>query len=84
MAGSSFLCSNAIFLSCFPLSTALIANSILLSYIAIYTPMKRVTNFNTAVGAVVGALTPYIGYTAAGGSFTDLYPLYYLAYMTFW
>lgn len=76
--------SNAIFFSCFPISTGLVANAIFLSYIGIYTPLKRITTFNTPVGAVVGALTPYIGYTAAGGSIFDLYPMYYSIYMTFW
>ena len=46
--------------------------------------MKRYSTFNTTVGAIVGSLTPYIGYTAAGGAITDLYPLYYSLYMIFW
>src|SRR6185437_1033297 len=37
------------------------------SYIFLYTPLKRTTSFNTLVGAVPGALPPLIGCTAAQG-----------------
>lgn len=37
------------------------------SYVLIYTPMKRRSNFATIVGAVPGALPPVIGATAATG-----------------
>jgi protoheme IX farnesyltransferase len=37
------------------------------SYVAIYTPMKRVTNFNTIIGAFPGALPPVIGWAAVRG-----------------
>jgi protoheme IX farnesyltransferase len=39
-----------------------------LVYIAAYTPLKRVTPLNTAVGAVSGALPILIGWTAAGAA----------------
>jgi heme o synthase len=39
----------------------------LVSYLFIYTPLKRVTWLNTAIGAVPGALPPLIGWTAARG-----------------
>jgi len=38
-----------------------------LLYVAVYTPLKRVTPLNTAVGAVAGALPVAIGWCAAGG-----------------
>ena len=38
-----------------------------IAYVAIYTPLKRVTNINTFVGAFPGALPPLIGWTAARG-----------------
>ena len=41
----------------------------LLSYLFIYTPLKRVTWLNTAVGAVPGGLPPLMGWTAARGEF---------------
>jgi len=40
----------------------------LVSYLAIYTPLKRRTPLSTLVGAVPGALPPVIGWAAARGS----------------
>ena len=37
------------------------------SYVAIYTPLKRITSLNTFIGAFPGALPPLIGWTAARG-----------------
>ncbi len=37
------------------------------SYVFVYTPLKRVTWLNTAVGAIPGALPPLMGWTAARG-----------------
>jgi protoheme IX farnesyltransferase len=39
----------------------------LVSYVFIYTPLKRVTWLNTMVGAVPGAMPPLIGWAAARG-----------------
>ncbi|PWU13987.1 MAG: protoheme IX farnesyltransferase [Verrucomicrobia bacterium] len=47
--------------------TALLGAASLLSYIFVYTPLKRVTWLNTVVGAVPGALPPLMGWTAARG-----------------
>jgi protoheme IX farnesyltransferase len=38
-----------------------------ISYVAIYTPLKRITPLNTFIGAFPGALPPLIGWTAARG-----------------
>lgn len=46
------------------LSAALTALTIV-SYVFLYTPMKRISTLNTLVGAVPGALPPLIGWTAA-------------------
>ena len=48
--------------------TALLAVFALLSYILVYTPMKRVSSLSTLVGAVPGALPILGGWTAATGS----------------
>lgn len=45
----------------------LIAGVTYVSYVFIYTPLKRITTLNTLVGAVPGALPPLIGWTAVGG-----------------
>ncbi len=49
------------------LAAALAAAS-LLSYIAVYTPLKRTTSLCTLVGAIPGALPPMIGWAAAQGA----------------
>jgi len=47
--------------------TAAIGAVTLVSYLFIYTPLKRITWLNTAVGAIPGALPPLMGWTAARG-----------------
>ncbi len=49
-----------------PLTSVLGAVS-LVCYLFIYTPLKRVTWWNTAVGAIPGALPPLMGWAAARG-----------------
>lgn len=49
-----------------PLTSALGAVS-LVSYLFVYTPMKRLTWWNTAVGAIPGGLPPVMGWAAARG-----------------
>ena len=47
--------------------TAFLGAVTLVSYVFIYTPLKRVTTLNTMVGAVPGAIPPLMGWTAAQG-----------------
>ena len=49
------------------LLSAAVAFTTLLTYAAIYTPLKRVSSFATVVGAIPGALPPVIGWAAARG-----------------
>ncbi len=49
-----------------PLASALAATTAL-SYLLVYTPMKRVTSLSTVIGAVPGAIPPMIGWAAARG-----------------
>ena len=50
------------------LLTAALASLTLLSYVFVYTPLKRVSSLCTLVGAIPGALPPLGGWTAAQGS----------------
>jgi heme o synthase len=50
-----------------PLPVAVTAFT-LVSYVLIYTPLKRHTTLNTLIGAVPGALPPVIGWTAVTGT----------------
>lgn len=47
--------------------TAVLALITLVTYVFLYTPMKRKHSVNTLIGAVPGAIPPMIGWTAAGG-----------------
>jgi heme o synthase len=47
--------------------TSILGAITLVSYLFIYTPLKRVTWLNTVAGAVPGALPPLMGWTAARG-----------------
>ena len=48
---------------------AIVSAFTVISYVLVYTPMKRVSSLSTVIGAVPGALPPVIGYTAVAGRF---------------
>jgi len=50
------------------LLSALVAFATLLTYVVVYTPLKRRTSLATVIGAIPGALPPIIGWAAARGS----------------
>ncbi len=65
------------------LLTSVLGAVTLVSYLFIYTPLKRVTWLNTAVGAIPGAFPPLMGWTAARGELSgDGWVLF--AILAFW
>ena len=48
--------------------TVLVAAVTFVSYVFLYTPLKKKTTLNTLIGAVPGALPPVIGWTAMTGT----------------
>lgn len=44
----------------------------IVTYVLLYTPLKQLTTWNTAIGAIPGALPPLIGWAAAEGQISTL------------
>jgi protoheme IX farnesyltransferase len=77
MAGSVYLAVATNVLA------SVLALATLLSYLLVYTPLKRKTPLCTLVGAFPGAMPPLIGWAAASGRLnTDAWTLY--AILFFW
>lgn len=51
--------------------TATLGAATLVSYVGIYTPLKRYSGLSTVIGAIPGALPPVLGWTAAGGALDE-------------
>jgi protoheme IX farnesyltransferase len=47
--------------------SALLTLATLLAYVLVYTPLKRVSTLNTAIGAIPGAMPPLLGFAALAG-----------------
>src|SRR6185503_19100442 len=47
--------------------SAILAAATIAIYVLAYTPLKRVSTFNTLIGAIPGALPPVVGWAAASG-----------------
>ena len=69
LAGGSMAAIGLVYLAYkVNLITSVVGAVTLISYVAVYTPLKRVTTSNTLIGAIPGALPPLMGWTAATGS----------------
>jgi protoheme IX farnesyltransferase len=55
----------------------------LITYVLVYTPLKRRSTFCTLVGALPGALPPLIGYAAASGRL-DINAIYFFMILFLW
>jgi len=66
--GFALVCLGALYVAyASNLLTATLTLLTAVGYVAIYTPLKRVSSINTFIGAFPGALPPLIGWTAARG-----------------
>ena len=63
--------------------TMILGAGALISYAAVYTPLKRVTPWSVIVGAIPGALPPLMGWTAATGEL-GLAGWYLFGVLFFW
>jgi heme o synthase len=64
------------------LLASLLALGTLLSYLFLYTPLKRKSPLCTLVGAIAGAMSPLIGWAAASGRLSfDAWILYFLLFL---
>ncbi len=64
--------------------SAYLAALTIVTYVFIYTPMKRKSSTNTLVGAIPGAIPPVIGWVAAGGNWNDGEAWYLFALLFLW
>lgn len=50
--------------------TGILGLTVIVGYVFLYTPLKKVTTASTAIGAIPGAMPPLMGWTAASGEIT--------------
>lgn len=83
ISGTFAAASLGIF-SQFGYMTCITASSIWIGYITVYVPLKKVTRFNTHVGALVGAAPAYLGWVAATNTFVGLDPFLLALHLYSW
>lgn len=64
--------------------TWVVSSTVWFSYLLIYLPMKRQSEYNTLVGAIVGALPPFIGTFAQTGMLLDPATMLLAGYIFTW
>ena len=64
--------------------TVALGAAAVLSYNALYTPLKRVTPWAPVIGAVVGAFAPAIGWTGVGGAAQGPAVIALIAFFVVW
>lgn len=64
--------------------SAVVAGGVWVGYSLIYTPLKRTTEWNTFIGAIVGSMPPFIGCFAALGSLFSVETLLLTTYIFSW
>lgn len=69
VASVAGLAGIAMLFSCFNVLSGILGILAIFSYVALYTPMKRISPWAVFVGAFPGAIPPMLGYVAATGKF---------------
>ncbi len=77
-AGAAYLAMTAGITAC------LLGLFTVVTYLGIYTPLKKRTSWATAIGAIPGAMPPLIGWVAAGGSLNNIEAWILFAVMVLW
>ena len=81
--GAAITITGLLLLAAFAnLLAAGVALATLLSYVVVYTPLKRRSSFGTVIGAIPGALPPVIGWAAARGDLsTEAWTLFGIVFL---
>ena len=80
--GISLSVLGGLYLAVINILTAVLALAALLSYLLLYTPLKRKTPLCTLVGAFPGAVPPLIGWAAARGRLDpEAWVLYFILFL---
>jgi protoheme IX farnesyltransferase len=80
--GISLSVLGGLYLAAINILTAMLALAALLSYLFLYTPLKRGTPLCTLVGAFPGAVPPLIGWAAARGRLdSEAWVLYFIVFL---
>ena len=64
--------------------TFLVSSAVWFSYLCIYLPMKQNSSYNTLIGAIIGAVPPYIGTYAQTGALFDIPTFLLASYIFSW
>ena len=83
ICGAAITITGLLLLAAFAnLLAAGVALATLLSYVVVYTPLKRRSSFGTVIGAIPGALPPVIGWAAARGDLsTEAWTLFGIVFL---
>ena len=84
IVGTSLTVSSLAAYHAFEPFTWIISSTVWFSYLLVYLPMKQRSEYNTLVGAIVGALPPFIGTYAQTGMLMDPATLLLAGYIFSW
>lgn len=83
-AAALLLAAGSLLLAMCGMMPLLLGTASIILYNIIYTGLKKKTTLAIVPGALVGAVPPLIGYTAAGGAMTDTAIILFALFMFLW